>query len=93
MFVFNQIVFITHQCLTTYLLELSLTIMHLHRPYALLSLSFFSSPFVVIALIAQSCLDSFETPWTVAYQVSLSMGFSRQEYWSGLPFPSPLSLS
>ena len=31
----------------------------------------------------------FETPWTVAYQASLSMGFSRQEYWSGLPFPSP----
>ena len=29
------------------------------------------------------------TPWTVAYQVPLSMGFSRQEYWSGLPFPSP----
>ena len=29
------------------------------------------------------------TPWTVAYQASLSMGFSRQEYWSGLPFPSP----
>ena len=31
----------------------------------------------------------FVTQWTVAYQVSLSMGFSRQEYWSGLPFPSP----
>ena len=29
------------------------------------------------------------TPWTAAYQVPLSMGFSRQEYWSGLPFPSP----
>ena len=29
------------------------------------------------------------TPWTVAHQVPLSMGFSRQEYWSGLPFPSP----
>ena len=29
------------------------------------------------------------TPWTVAHQASLSMGFSRQEYWSGLPFPSP----
>ena len=28
-------------------------------------------------------------PWTVAYQVPPSMGFSRQEYWSGLPFPSP----
>ena len=29
------------------------------------------------------------TPWTVAYKASLSMEFSRQEYWSGLPFPSP----
>ena len=29
------------------------------------------------------------TPWTVAYQAPLSMGFSRQEYWSALPFPSP----
>ena len=31
----------------------------------------------------------FATPWTVAHQAPLSMGFSRQEYWSGLPFPSP----
>ena len=31
----------------------------------------------------------FATPWTVAYQGPLSMGFSRQEHWSGLPFPSP----
>ena len=31
----------------------------------------------------------FMTPWTVAYQAPQSMGFSRQEYWSGLPFPSP----
>ena len=29
------------------------------------------------------------TPWTVTHQALLSMGFSRQEYWSGLPFPSP----
>ena len=29
------------------------------------------------------------TPWTVAYEAPPSMGFSRQEYWSGLPFPSP----
>ena len=29
------------------------------------------------------------TPWTVASQAPLSMGFSRQEHWSGLPFPSP----
>ena len=33
--------------------------------------------------------DSFATPWTVAYQAPPSMGFSRQEYWSVLPFPSP----
>ena len=33
--------------------------------------------------------DSFETPWTVACQVPLSIRFSRQEYWGGLPFPSP----
>ena len=32
---------------------------------------------------------SSETLWTVAYQAPLSMGFSRREYWSGLPFPSP----
>ena len=31
----------------------------------------------------------FETPWTVAHQAPLPMGFPRQEYWSGLPFPSP----
>ena len=31
----------------------------------------------------------FATPWTVAYEAPPSMGFSRQEYWSGLPFPSP----
>ena len=33
--------------------------------------------------------DSFATPWTVARQAPLYMGFSRQKYWSGLPFPSP----
>ena len=36
-----------------------------------------------------SCVQLFVTPWTVAYQAPLSMGFSRQVYWSGLPFPSP----
>ena len=33
------------------------------------------------------CARLFVTPWTVALQAPLSMGFSRQEYWSGLPFP------
>ena len=36
--------------------------------------------------------DSFWTPWTVACPAPLSMGFSRQEHWSGLPFPSPGNL-
>ena len=34
-------------------------------------------------------MSDFANPWTVASQAPLSMGFSRQEYWSGLPFPSP----
>ena len=38
--------------------------------------------------VAQSCL-TLATPWTAAYQVPPSMGFSRQEYWSGVPLPSP----
>ena len=38
--------------------------------------------------VTQSCL-TLGDPWTVAYQAPLSMGFSRREYWSGLPFPSP----
>ena len=37
--------------------------------------------------VAQLCL--FGTPWTVVHQAPLSKGFSRQEYWSGLPFLSP----
>ena len=36
-----------------------------------------------------SLVQLFATPWTAAYQVPPSMGFSRQEFWSGLPFPSP----
>ena len=36
-----------------------------------------------------SPVQLFATPWTVAYYTPPSMGFSRQEYWSGLPLPSP----
>ena len=38
--------------------------------------------------VAQSC-PTLATPWTATYQAPLSMGFSRQEYWSGVPLPSP----
>ena len=47
-------------------------------------------PLIKVKLLIR--VQLFATPWTVAYQVPLSMGFSRQEYWSGLPFPSPLPL-
>ena len=39
-----------------------------------------------------SCVRLFAIPWTVAHQTPPSMGFSRQEYWSGLPFSSPRNL-
>ena len=39
-----------------------------------------------------SCVRLFVTPWIAAYQASLSMGFSRKEYWSGVPLPSPVLL-
>ena len=38
-------------------------------------------------LVAKSC-QLFATPWTIACQAPLSLGFPRQEHWSGLPFPS-----
>ena len=42
--------------------------------------------------VAQSC-PTLCDPWTVAHKAPPSMGFSRQEYWSGLPFPSPVCSS
>ena len=39
-----------------------------------------------------NCFQLFVTPWTVACQTSLSIEFSKQEYWGGLPFPSPGNL-
>ena len=42
----------------------------------------------IVIVKSLSRVRLFATPWTVAHQAPLSMGFSRQEYWSGLPFPS-----
>ena len=39
-----------------------------------------------------SCIRLFETPWTAAHQAPPFTGFSRQEYWSGVPLPSPMSV-
>ena len=46
----------------------------------------------VCALSCFSRVQLFATPWTVAHQAPLSVGFPKQEYWSGLPFPSPEDL-
>ena len=44
---------------------------------------------VCVYVYVLSCVQLFVTPWTVACQALLSIKLSRQEYWSGLPFPSP----
>ena len=51
-------------------------------------MAFLIAATLIICSVAQSCLI-LVTPWTAACQTLLSMGFPRQEYWSGLPFPSP----
>ena len=49
----------------------------------------FSLSYSSTILKVPSVSDSFATPWTLAHHAPLSMGFFRQAYWSGLPFPSP----
>ena len=47
---------------------------------------------VYMCALVLSFIQLFATPWTVAHQAPLSLGFSRQEYWNGLPFPPPGNL-
>ena len=47
----------------------------------------------MLCLCYHSHVQYFETPWAVGHHAPLSMEFSRQEYWSGLPFPSPGDLT
>ena len=49
-------------------------------------------PAAAAAAKSLSRVRLFTTPWIAAYQAPLSMGFSRQENWSGLPLPSPLEM-
>ena len=44
---------------------------------------------VCMCVCSLSYVQLFATPWTVTHQAPLSMGFLRQEYWSGMPFPPP----
>ena len=48
---------------------------------------------VKVKMLVPQSIQLFVAPWTVARQGPLSMEFPRQEYWSGLPFPSPGDLS
>ena len=52
----------------------------------------YSSSYLWSEVKMLSCFRLFVTPWMVAYQAPRSMGFSKQEHWSGLPFPSPWDL-
>ena len=52
-------------------------------------LGIFHSTCVRVCSVGSVMSDPFATPWTVALQAPLSMGFPRQEYWGGLSFPSP----
>ena len=73
------------QCTLLFLLT-SWTILR-HLPQIL---EFFTSSDILLRKWKSlSRVQLFTIPWTVVYQASLSMGFSRQEYWSGLPFPAP----
>ena len=51
-----------------------------------------ASPAAEHSKVPQSCPTLLRPPWTIAYQAPSSMGFSSQEYWSGVPFPSPEDL-
>ena len=71
----------------------------LNDPYSVFAKQLFSSKqgsgltsnlldYNLPGLVSKLC-PTLLTPWTVAHQAPLSVGFPRQEYWSGLPFPSP----
>ena len=70
------------------------TILRYHRQCV--RVQYFSTPlptFLFVVLVGKLCPDLFAAHWTVARQAPLFMEFPRQEYWSGLPFPSPGNLS
>ena len=63
------------------------------HPFGFLHLLYYFAPGYIVKLKVNqwscSVMSNSAIPWTVAYQAPSSMEFSRQEYWSGLPFPSP----
>ena len=67
------------------------TYVHVYLKIHICICIYIKSPYRGGGLVAKSC-PTLVTPWAVAHQAPLSTGFSRQEYWSGLPFPSPRDL-
>ena len=63
------------------------------RTLAWVAISFSNAGKWKVKVKSLSRVRLLATPWTAAYQAPLSMGFSRQEYWSGLPLPSPCKMS
>ena len=74
--------------LYVYSWDFYVTLFHIYCPLSPCLCPFFPFIFVGCVSVTQAC-PTLSTPWTVAHQTPLSMGFSRQEYWSGLPFPPP----
>ena len=70
----------------------SMTTMNVLPPEIPYFILYLLSPYCQVKVKLLSHVQLFATPWTVAYQAPPSRGFSRQEYWSGLPFPSPEDL-
>ena len=60
----------------------------MNEPYRKFFLLVFAYHWIIVVVWSLSHVQLFATLWTVAHQALLSMDFSRQEYWSGLPFPS-----
>ena len=82
MFIFQTFERLSRYVAITDFLPILVSLLYVLLLYMLLLLLLLLSHFSRVRL--------FATPWTVAYQAPPPMGFSRQEYWSGLPLPSPL---
>ena len=78
-----------HRCVHTILLILIFISKNIFFIYLFIYLFFFTYIYKQSKQSRSVMSDSLRPPRAVAYQSPLSMGFSRQEYWSGLPFPSP----
>ena len=91
-FIGRRILFFFKHWATREALIYKLHMLYLHSMlfrYHLIPSCFTDLLLLLLLLSHFSCVRLCATPWTAAYQAPLSMGFAREEYWSGLPLPSP----